>query len=78
MKGNFFFCKNNHHIGVVHVPSFHLSARSFSFFRAFFLHLYGEPFMVHPIPPKMKRRNGPTDQPTDRSTDERTDPPIDT
>jgi len=48
MKGKIFFCKNKHHIGVVHVPSFHLSARSFSFFRAFFLHFYGEPFYGSP------------------------------
>ena len=48
MKGKFFFCKNKHHIGVVHVPSFHLSARSSSFFRAFFLHFHGEPFYGSP------------------------------
>ena len=48
MKGKFFFCKNKHHIGVVHVPSFHLSARSSSFFCAFFLHFYGEPFYGSP------------------------------
>ena len=44
---NFFF-KNKHDIGVVHVPSFHLSARSSSFFHAFFLHFYGEPFHGSP------------------------------
>ena len=48
MKGKNFFCKNKHHIGVVQVPSFHLSARSFSFFRAFFLHFCGEPFYGSP------------------------------
>ena len=48
MIGKIFLCKNKYHIGVVHVPSFHLSARSFSFFRAFFLHFYGEPFYGSP------------------------------
>ena len=43
MIGIIFF-KNKHNIGVVHVPSFHLSARSSSFFLAFFLLVYGEPF----------------------------------
>ena len=47
MKGNFFF-KNKHHIGVVHEPNFHLSARSTSFFRAFFVHFYGETFYGSP------------------------------
>ena len=50
MKGNFFFCINKHHIGVVHVPSFHLSARSSSFFCAFFFTLMVNLFMDHPIP----------------------------
>ena len=44
----FFFCKNKRHIGVVHVPNFHLSAMSSSFFRAFFVHFYGEPFYGSP------------------------------
>ena len=48
MIGKIFFCKNKYHIGVVHVPSFHLSARSSSFFRAFFLHFYGKPFHGSP------------------------------
>ena len=48
MKGKIFFCKNKHHIGVVHVPSFHLSAWSSSFFRAFFLHFYRKPFFGSP------------------------------
>ena len=46
--GKIFFCKNKYHIGVVHVPSFHLSAKSSSFFRAFFLHFYGKPFYGSP------------------------------
>ena len=43
-----FFCKNEHHIGVVHVPSFHLSAWSSSFFHVFFLHFYRNPFYGSP------------------------------
>ena len=39
-----FLCKNNHYNVVVLVPDFHLSARSSSFFLAFFLLIYGEPF----------------------------------
>ena len=39
MIGKIFFCKNKYHIGVVHVPSFHLSARSSSFLDAS-SHLY--------------------------------------
>ena len=48
MKGKFFFYKNKHHIGVVHVPYFHLSARSSSFFNAFFFHFNGKPFYGSP------------------------------
>ena len=48
MIGKKLFCKNKHHIGAVHVLSFHLSARSSSFFRAFFLHFYGKPFYESP------------------------------
>ena len=48
MIGKNFFYKNKYHIGVVHVLSFHLSARSSSFFRAFFLHFYGKPFYGSP------------------------------
>ena len=39
-----FLCKNKHYIVVVLVPNFHLSARSSSFFFAFFLFVYGELF----------------------------------
>ena len=42
--GKKIFCKKKHHIDVVHVPGFHLFARSSSFFRAFLLHFYGKPF----------------------------------
>ena len=37
-------CKNKHYIVVILVPNFHLSTRSSSFFLAFFLLVYGEPF----------------------------------
>ena len=39
-----FLCENKNYTVVVLVPNFHLSARSSSFFHAFFLHVYGEPF----------------------------------
>ena len=44
------YSKNKHHIGVVHVPSFHLSARSSSFFVHFFFAFMVNLFMDHPIP----------------------------
>ena len=43
-----FLYKNLHYIVVVLVPNFHLSARPFSFFLAFFLLAYGEPFYGTP------------------------------
>ena len=48
MIGKNCFRKNKNHIGVVHVPSFHLFARSSSFFHAFFVHFYGKPFYGSP------------------------------
>ena len=48
MKGKNFFRKDKHHMSVVHVPGFHLSAWSSSFFCAFFLQFYGEPFYGSP------------------------------
>ena len=52
-----FFHKKKHYIVVVCVPSFHLSARSSSFFLAFFLHFYGKPFIDHPITERAVRAN---------------------
>ena len=43
-----FLCKNKHYIVVVIVPNFHLTARSSSFFLAFLLQVYGEPFEETP------------------------------
>ena len=43
------FCKNIYHDVVVLVPNFQLSAKSSSFFCAFFLHFYGVLFFGHPI-----------------------------
>ena len=37
-------CKNKHYIVVVIVPNFHLTARLSSFFLAFLLQVYGEPY----------------------------------
>ena len=44
-----FFCKKIYYDIVVQVPNFHLSAKSSSFFCAFFLHFYGVLFCGHPI-----------------------------
>ena len=43
------YSKNKHHIGVVHVPSFNLSARSFSFFVHFFYTFMENLFLDHLI-----------------------------
>ena len=43
-----FFCKNIYYDVVVHVPNFQLSAKSTSFFCAFFLHFYGVLFLWTP------------------------------
>ena len=43
-----FFCKKIYHDVVVHVPNFQLSAKSSSFFCAFFLHFYGVLFFWTP------------------------------
>ena len=48
MIGKNIFCKNKHHFDVVYVPSFHISARSSSFFHEFLLYLYGKPFYGSP------------------------------
>ena len=45
-----FFCKKIYHDVVIHLPNFQLSAKSSSFFCAFFLHFYGVLFCGHPIP----------------------------
>ena len=44
-----FFWKNRYHDVVSLVPNFQHSARSSSFFWAFFLHIYGTVFFGHPI-----------------------------
>merc|ERR1711989_280045 len=44
-----FLCKNKHYIVVVLVPNYYLSARSSSFFLAFFLLVYGEPFLKNTL-----------------------------
>ena len=43
----FFFEKRNT-IFIMHVQNFHLSAKSFSFFKKIFLHFHGKPFFWTP------------------------------
>ena len=43
-----FFCKKIYYDVVVHIPNFQLSAKSFLFFCAFFLHFYGVLFLWTP------------------------------
>ena len=43
-----FFRENVYYDDVAHVPNFQLSARSSSFFSAFFLHFYGKLFLTTP------------------------------
>ena len=45
-----FLCKNKHYIVIVLKPNFHLYARSFSFFLAFFFTFMENLFKKHPIP----------------------------